>query len=504
MPSDATLFGAIALPSGRSTAGVNLQEWLYLELREAMLAGRLAAGSKLPGSRTLAARLGVARGTVQAAYQQLLSEGYAVSRTGSGTRVCLELPDAKQRVFPRQRGGGAQIPVRRIPPSTEWVERLQTATPAFARRKVAPGLRPFFPMRSDVRSFPIDLWRKLHIQQMRSSKLEALLDYDAAGLPSLRHAIADYLGCARGVHISADQIVVLSSVQQGIDLCLRLLVPPGESVWMEDPGYPGVRQLMAVAGCEVVGVPVDQQGMRVEDGIQAAPKAKLAYVTPSRHMPTGHELSPARRLALLRWASASGAYIIEDDYDSEYRFIAKPIPALRAMAGADESVILAGTFSKLLFPSARLAYLALPTHLVDVFTRAVALTSRHPNSLSQAVLAAFFDQGHFERHVRRMRKRYSLRAEALNCAAQAHWQGLIEVPEIRAGLDIACSLLVGSESEAGRRIEEANVDVLPLSPFFQAPVSAGFLLGFAPYEERSLFEAALAVRKALQNHRLLL
>lgn len=137
MPSDATLFGAIALPSGRSTAGVNLQEWLYLELREAMLAGRLAAGSKLPGSRTLAARLGVARGTVQAAYQQLLSEGYAVSRTGSGTRVCLELPDAKQRVFPRQRGGGAQIPVRRVPPSTEWVERLQTATPAFARRKVA-------------------------------------------------------------------------------------------------------------------------------------------------------------------------------------------------------------------------------------------------------------------------------------------------------------------------------------------------------------------------------
>ena len=497
MPSDAALFGAMALPCDRPAAGVNLQQWLYLELREAMLCGRLSAGSKLPGSRSLAAHLGLARGTVQAAYQQLLSEGYVVSQTGSGTRVCVELPDAKLRAFSQQGRDGVQVPVRRTPPVTDWMERLKAATPEFVRREVAPGLRPFFPMRGDVHSFPIDLWRKLHIQQMRSSKVQTLLDYDPAGLPSLRGAIAEYLGSARGVRVSADQIVVLSSVQQGIDLCLRLLARPGGTVWMEDPGYPMVRQLMTVAGCKVVDVPVDQQGMRVEEGIQAAPQAELVYVTPSRQMPTGHELSPARRLALLRWASACGAYVIEDDYDSEFRFIAKPIPALRAMAGTDDSVILAGTFSKLLFPSARLAYLALPPHLVDMFTRAVALTSRHANSLSQAVLAAFFDHGHFERHVRRMRKLYSLRAEALSCAAQQYWQGLIEVPEIRAGLDIACSLLGGSESEACRRIEEANVDVMPLARFYQAPVSTGFLLGFAPYEERSIFDAALAVRNAL-------
>lgn len=497
MPPNLLLSGLMALPTERPPEGVNLQEWLYLELRDAMLVGRLPAGSKLPGSRTLASHLCVARGTVQAAYQQLLSEGYVVSRPGSGTRVCMELPDAKLRITSSQQSAGVKIPARRMPPVTDWGERLKSITSAFAKRRVAPGLRPFFPMRCDVQSFPIDLWRKLHIQQMRSSKVETLLDYEPAGLPSLRLAIAEHVGSARGVQVSADNIVVLSSVQQGIDLCLRLLAPPRARVWMEDPGYPGVRQLMALAGCEVVDVPVDQQGMRVQDGIQAAPEAALAYVTPSRHMPCGHELSPPRRLALLHWARASGAYIIEDDYDSEYRFIAKPIPALRAMAGADDLVILAGTFSKLLFPSVRLAYLVLPQHLVDVFTRAVALTSRHPNSLSQAVLAAFFNQGHFDRHVRRMRKLYSLRAEALNCAASQHWQGLIEVPEIRAGLDTPCSLLVGDEAEACRRIEEVNVDVLPLARFYKAPSSPGFLLGFAAYEERSIFNAALAVRKAL-------
>ncbi|MBZ9780358.1 PLP-dependent aminotransferase family protein [Pseudomonas sp. REP124] len=476
--------------------GINLQEWLYVELRDAMLTGRIPPGSKLPGSRALAKHLGVARGTVHSAYQQLFSEGYTVSRTGSGTRVSVELPDTKLRAFSLDQGDGADVTVRRTPPVTDWLERL-SATPAITRRKILPGLLPFFPMRSDVHSFPIDLWRKLHIQQMRSSKVETLLDYDPAGLPSLRRAIAQYLGSARGVHVPEDQIVVLSSVQQGIDLCLRLLARPGASVWMEDPGYPGVRQLMTVAGCKVVDVPVDQQGMRIEHGVQVAPEAELIYVTPSRQMPTSYQLSPYRRRALLRWANASGAYIIEDDYDSEYRFIAKPIPALRSMAGADDSVILAGTFSKLLFPSVRLAYLVLPPHLVNNFTQALALTSRHPNSLNQAVLAAFFDQGHFDRHVRRMRKLYSLRAEALNCAAQQHWRGLIEVPEIRGGLDIAASLLVGHETEACERMEKAGVDVMPLGRFYRSPKSGGFLLGFAPYEERAIQEAALKVRKAL-------
>jgi GntR family transcriptional regulator/MocR family aminotransferase len=201
---------------------------------------------------------------------------------------------------------------------------------------------------------------------------------------------------------------------------------------------------------------------------------------------------------LLQWAAQSGSYIFEDDYDSEYRFIAKPIPALRSMPAAEQSVILAGTFSKLLFPSIRLAYLVLPEHLLESFTRAAALMSRHANSLSQAVLADFIHEGHFDRHVRRMRKIYASRAEAIADSAQRHWQGLIEVPEIRAGLDITCNLQVGSEQDAFARLQAASIDVLPLARYCVKPCPPGLVLGFAPYDERAIEDAAKAVAMALR------
>ncbi|KQQ68149.1 GntR family transcriptional regulator [Pseudomonas sp. Leaf127] len=489
----------MSLPLGEPAVGTSLQTWLYQSLREAILSGRLPAGSKLPGTRALAGHYAIARGTVQAAYQQLLSEAYVEARAGSATRVCEVLPEATLQAGYVQRKVVPDVALSRTAPATGWIERLEAITPIFARRTVTPGLRPFFPHRGDVGAFPVDLWRKLHIQQLRSSRAATLLDSDPQGLPVLREAIAGYLAVARGVQVSAGQVLVLNSVQQGLDLCLRLLVPPGGQVWLEDPGYPGARQLIEVAGYTPVHVPVDEQGMRVQEGMRRAPKAALAYLTPSRQAPLGSELSPARRMALLRWAAGSGAYIFEDDYDSEYRFIAKPIPALRSMDAASQSVILAGTFSKLLFPSIRLAYLVLPPHLLECFTRAAALTARHANSLSQAVLAAFIQQGHFDRHVRRMRKLYALRAEALSEAAARHWPGLIEVPPIRAGLDVACRLLLDDEAQACARIAEAGVDVMPLARYCHQPLPAGMVLGFAPYDEASIFEAAQAVEKVLRQ-----
>jgi GntR family transcriptional regulator/MocR family aminotransferase len=446
----------------------------------------------------MAGHYAIARGTVQAAYQQLVSEAYVEAKVGSATRVCSVLPDmtlqagyVRRKVVPN-----AQLP--RTAPETGWIDRLGVITPVFDRRKVTPGLYPFFPHRGDVRAFPVDLWRKLHIQQLRSSRVATLLDSDPSGLPVLREAIAGYLAVARGVHVPAEQILVLNSVQQGLDLCLRLLVSPGQQVWLEDPGYPGARQLIEAAGYAAVHVPVDECGMRVEEGVRLAPKAPLAYLTPSRQAPLGGELSPARRVALLRWAADTGGYIFEDDYDSEYRFVAKPIPALRSLPTASESVILAGTFSKLLFPSIRLAYLVLPKHLLEFFVRAAALTARHANSLSQAVLAAFIQDGHFDRHTRRMRKVYALRAEALNAAASQHWQGLIEVPQIRAGLDIACSLMFDEELPVCSRLAQAGVEVIPLGGYCHVPRPPGLVLGFAPYEEREIFEAAKTVAKTLK------
>ncbi|MDH1265261.1 PLP-dependent aminotransferase family protein [Pseudomonas sp. GD03944] len=499
MPRDKQPPLVVFMPLGAPEPGTTLQRWLYDGLREAILKGRLPAGSKLPGTRVLASHYGLARGTVQAAYQQLLSEGYLDAHTGSGTRVSQVLPGVtlesgyvRRRIVP-------SVETHDPPPQTPWIERLAAIKPVFGRRSVIPGLRPFFPHRGDVQTFPVDLWRKLHIQQLRSSRMSALLDSDPAGLPALRQAVAGYLSIARGVQVSADRVLILSSVQQGLDLCLRLLVQPGEPVWMEDPGYPGARQLMDVTGVNRVDVPVDQHGLDVDEGIRRAPRARLAYVTPSRQAPLGSELSPARRLALLRWANTQGAYIFEDDYDSEYRFIAKPIPALRSLAEADRSVILAGTFSKLLFPAIRLAYLVLPASLVESFTRAAALTARHANSLAQAVLAEFISEGHFDRHVRQKRKIYASRAEAFAEAAHTHWRDLIHVPDIRAGMDIACTLAHEDEAGTCARLGSAGIDVMPLSNYCVERKPAGLVMGFAPYDERAIQDAAQAVKVALQR-----
>ncbi|QMV65920.1 GntR family transcriptional regulator [Ectopseudomonas oleovorans] len=499
MPSEKAPPHVVFLPLGAPEAGASLQSWLYESLRRAILGGRLPTGSKLPSTRAMAEHYSLARGTVQAAYQQLLSEGYLQARTGSGTRVSEVLPDptlnagyVRRKVVPVQEE-------KRSAPETPWLKRLDEIVPIFSRRTLPSGLRPFFPHRGDINAFPIDLWRKLHTQQLRSSRLSMLLDSDPAGLPELREAIASYLAIARGVQVSPERILVLSSVQQGLDICLRLLAPGDSQVWMEDPGYPGARQLMDISGVRRVDVPVDRFGMQVEEGMRQAPAARLAYVTPSRQAPLGGELSPARRLALLKWAAEQGSYIFEDDYDSEYRFIAKPIPALRSMPAAEHSVILAGTFSKLLFPSVRLAYLVLPEHLLESFTRASALMSRHANSLAQAVLADFIHEGHFDRHVRRMRKIYASRAEAFAEAAHRHWQGLIEVPEIRAGMDIACQLQVESEQDAFTRLQAAGIDTIPLSRYCVNTRAAGLVMGFAPYEERTIEDAAKAVALALRG-----
>ncbi|SHL68509.1 PLP-dependent aminotransferase family protein [Phytopseudomonas punonensis] len=489
----------VSLPLGAPQPGESLQRWLYTALREAILSSRLPSGSQLPSTRALAEHYGMARGTAQAAYQQLQSEGYLDTSNGYGTRVCAVLPDTTLNAGYVRRRVMPVAEQQRDAPDTPWAQRLQAEKPIFMGSATQPGLRPFFPHRGDVLAFPIDLWRKLHTAHLRSSRLLDMLDADPAGLPALRSAIAQYLGIARGVRVGAERIVILGSVQQALDLTLRLLVAPGETVWMEDPGYPGARQLMKASGVAMVDVPVDREGLQVEEGIRLAPAACMAYVTPSHQAPLGGELSPARRLGLLRWAGEQGSYIFEDDYDSEYRFVAKPIPALRSMAGADASVILAGTFSKLLFPSLRLAYVVLPPQLVEGFTRLVSLTARHANSLSQAVLADFIEQGHFDRHLRRMRKLYAARAETFAEAAERNWQGLIEVPPIRAGLDVVCRLHGMDELDAQARLAEAGIDVMPLQRYCVKPQAPGLVMGFAPYEETAIEQAAKDAARLLRR-----
>lgn len=486
------------LALGAPAAGETLQRWLYRSLRQAILDGRLAEGARLPGTRSLARQYAMARGTVQLAYDQLLSEGYLQALRGSGTRVSRVLPDA------RLQAGPAPVRVLDAPPRFEpggpWLRNVGMQPPAFPLRP-GSGLPPaFHPHRCDVRGFPIDLWRRLHGRHLRPSRLAILSENEAAGLAPLRAAIARHLDLARGVAVSPDQIVILGSVQQALDICLRLLVAPGEEVWMEDPGYPGARQAMHAHGARVVDVAVDEDGMRVHEALAQAPDARLAYVTPARQAPLGMALSPKRRLALLRWARERGAIVFEDDYDSEYRFAAKPVPALRSMEGAESHVVLAGTFSKLLFPAIRLAFVALPWQLVDPFVRAASLAARNANALSQAVLADFIDDGHFDRHVRRMRRVYAGRAAAFEEAAAKHWQGLIAVPPVTAGLDVVTRLLAHDEREAWQRLNAAGLTAFPLERYCaRARLAPSLVMGFAAFDEAQIDAGAKVVAAALRG-----
>jgi GntR family transcriptional regulator/MocR family aminotransferase len=302
------------------------------------------------------------------------------------------------------------------------------------------------------------------------------------------------------VKVPPEQIIIVGSVQQALDLCMRLLSKPGDSVWMEDPGYMGARQIMYASGTRVVDVPVDRDGIRVQDGVRRAPAAVLAYVTPSRQAPLGVPLSAERRSALLRWAFSNDAIIFEDDYDSQYCFHSRPLPALRSLPGADSHVVLAGTFSKLMFPSLRLAFVVLPPRLVEPFIRATSVTARSANGLTQAVMADFLGDGHFDRHVRRTRKIYATRAQAFEHMALKHWQGLIDVPSASAGLDIVGHLLQIDERTAIRKLNSAGIDAAPLGRYTQRHSHGpGLVMGFAPFNEDEMDRAAQRMAAAFRE-----
>lgn len=490
----------LSLPLGTPAAGESLQRWLYDGLRQAILGGRLPADSILPGTRTLARQYGLARGTVLAVYEQLQSEGYLIARAGSSTRVSSLIPDLSLYSKP--------APPRTAPPPTTfdqalrgpWIKRLVEHDPAFPLNVSDVPPHPFLPHRGDIRAFPMDVWRQLHVRQLRSSRLDSLRDAHPAGLPALRAAIAERLAIVRAVSVSPEQIVIVSSVQQALDLCMRLIAGPGDSVWMEDPGNIGARQVMLAAGAKIIDIAVDQRGMRVEDGLRDAPSAVLAYVTPSHQAPLGVCMSGERRMALLRWACEHDAIIFEDDYDSQYCFATQPIPALQSLPGGDTHVILSGTFSRLMFPALRLAFVALPARLVDPFKRATSITSRSANGLAQAVLADFLADGHFDRHVRRMNKIYAARSQAFEHAARRYWQGLIDIPSAQAGLDIVGRLVRLDETNATRRLAAAGIEASPLGRYtVRHAHPPSLVMGYAPFNEAEIDRAAQAIALALRE-----
>ncbi len=456
---------------GRARGG--LQRQICASIQRAILDGVVGPGTRLPSSRALADDLGVSRTTTLLAVQQLQAEGYLTGRRGSGTFVAQELPDD---LVHRQATRPAQSLKH---PNLSRRGAALVAAPQGAHRLAGPP-RAFRIGTPGVDLFPVALWWRLAGRRLRSIT-PTQLDYgEPAGFRALRAAIADHVQTARGTRCAADQILIVAGAQQGLELISRVLLDPGDRVWMEEPGYPGARSALLGAGARILPVPVDAEGLDVEMGARRAGDARLVYVTPSHQYPLGVPMSLPRRFALLQWASRARAWVIEDDYDSEFRYGARPVPCLHGL-DVDGRVIYVGSFSKTLFPSLRLGFLIVPPDLQDGLVAARAVADQHPPVLDQAVLADFIVEGHFARHLRRMRVAYRERLEALTAAAERLCRGALRVRPTRTGLHTIADLDGADAARVSREAAARGVEATPLSAYCvgQEKRANALVLGFA-------------------------
>jgi GntR family transcriptional regulator / MocR family aminotransferase len=461
------------------TLAVPLHKQLYEGLRSAIIRGQLQAGTRVPSTRAFARELGISRATVQLAFQQLIIEGYLQGRAGSGTYVAATFPpEGVEQPVQDAHSGQSSSAGRPISAHAHtWL-----STPYFARLLLVPGQglqRAFRVGLPAIDAFPRKLWQHLLLRSWRQMPPELLAYHEPAGYLPLREAIASYLATARGVRCTAEQVIIVAGSQQGLDLAARVLLDPGERVWMEDPGYPGARGTLLGAGARLVPVPIDAEGLVVQRGKERAPHARLAFVTPSHQFPLGVTMSMARRLSLLAWASEAGAWIVEDDYDGEFRYVGRPLAALQGIDRANR-VIYLGTMSKVLFPAMRLGYLVVPPDLVNVFIAAHLFTDIHPPLLEQVTLAAFLHEGHFVRHIRQMRQLYQERQVALVDLARETLAGALDVQPAVAGMHLI-GWLPGKQDDrqVARAAAHAWVDVSPLSLYaFEGSERTGILLGY--------------------------
>jgi len=480
------------------SASLPLHRQLYEQLRVSILGGQLLAGSRLPSTRALAAEMGISRNTVLAAFEQLHAEGYLQGRLGSGTYVARELPDelltagSQTPATSASRLGlaapGTSGPARRL---SERGERIATGTrtplPILTGRSV--DQRAFTIGLPELEAFPHELWARLLNRQLRESPSHLMRYNHPAGYAPLRQAIAAHLATARRVRCTAEQVIIVTGSQQALDLSARILLDPGDPAWIEDPGYLGARAALVAAGARLVPVPVDDDGFDVAAAETRSPEARLAVVTPSHQFPLSSTMSLARRLALIDWAHRTGSWVVEDDYDAEFRYAGRPLTALQGIDGRG-CVIYVGTFSKALFPGLRLGYLVAPPQLVDALVGAHMATDMHAHLLEQAALADFIREGHFERHLRRMRVLYAERQAILVEAVKRELQGILEVSPSQSGLHLIGWLAAGLDDSvvAGEAASE-GVDVWPLSLHSLEPYPrAALLLGYAgltPQEIRS-------------------
>ena len=473
-----------------------LHQQIYEAYRSVIAARNLRAGQQVPSTRALATELSISRIPVLDAYSQLLAEGYFEARSGSGTFVSSAIPEQRNGAEPRKTPARARIGPR-------VVSGRSAVLPRF---KLAPwlvGWGAFVVGQLALEKFPFSVWSNLVMRHSRHVRIKSLHFSDPMGSESFRETIAAYLRTVRAVNCDARQIMVVSGSQQALEISARVLFDPGSTVWVEEPGYRLGLQVLKMAGCNLVPVPVDHEGLKVESGIARARKARAAYVTPSHQFPLGVTMSASRRLQLLDWAQRSGAWIIEDDYDSEYRYANMPVASLQGL-DRNARVIYIGTFSKTLFPSLRVGYMVIPHDLVDRFVAVRHAMDVYPPHLFQQVLTDFIQEGHFARHIRRMRQVYGERRNVLVDAIGEVFGDRLQILGADAGIHLAAILPKPfNDRNIAQRAAGENLWLWPLSPCYQGKnPRQGFILGFGstgareiPNRVRQLYKVVEASRE---------
>lgn len=465
-----------------------LHRQIYDALRAAIVAGELNPAQQVPSTRALATELRVSRIPVLQAYDQLLAEGYFTARGGAGTFVSGALPE---RLGPaNDRNAIAAVlgsPLRRV-------SLLSLRVPRYQRPDWIRGQGPFNVSQPALEAFPFKTWAALAARFSRNPLATSLHYGDPMGLRALRDAIAVYLRTSRAVRCEWQQVMIVSGSQQALDLSARVLLDADSPVWIEEPGYWLARHILVALGCRVIPVPVDSEGLDVAAGIKRSPKARAAFVAPSHQYPLGVTMTASRRLQLLEWARHSGSWIVEDDYDSEYRYDSNPVASLQ---GLDHSsrVVYIGTFSKVLFPSLRIGYVVVPPDLVDHFLAVRHAMDVSPPHFHQAVLADFISEGHFSRHIRRMRVLYGERRTTLVDLLKRDFGSLLEVIGAEAGMYLAVKLPKGfNDEDISTRAARHNLWLWPLSPAYLERTSHGFILGFGSTTSAEMSRAVHQLR----------
>jgi GntR family transcriptional regulator / MocR family aminotransferase len=464
-----------------------LHRQIYDAYRAAIVDGRLRPGQRIPSTRVLATEIRVSRFPILNAYAQLLAEGYFESRVGAGTVVANSLPDQLTSTKP---AGSARAPT---PSGPRPVAKCSSVLPRLVRFPWLQNWGAFRVGQVAYDQFPLSVWSNLVARRCRSSDAHAFHYGDQMGSMVFRETIANYLKTARSLYCEAEQVMIVAGSQQALEISARVLLDPGNRVWVEQPGYHLAREVFALAGCYPVPVPVDKEGLDVAAGIKQCRKARAAFVTPSHQFPLGMTMSASRRLQLVDWAQTSGSWIIEDDYDSEFRYESLPIASLQGL-DCNSRVIYIGTFSKVLFPSLRLGYIVIPSDLVERFQAVRRVMDLSPPRFYQEVVSDFIREGHFARHIRRMRVHYGELRRALVASLSRELGPSVELLGDEAGMHVAVTLQNGScDLEIAERAARLSLSLWPLSPSYMGEASRqGFILGFGGTR---LTEIPHAVRK---------